>query len=167
MLSEAWWSADALFGLALLVSVLVGLMRGLVMEAMSLAGWFIAFAVAPWLMPHAVPYLPIGESAGALNHAAAFLVCYMVVLLVWWLFARLLQMLVRNSPLSWPDRLFGGVFGLARGVVLLTVLTVLVLMTPLAQSPWWQRSDVVPWVQALVQGVRPLLPQELLRWLPG
>lgn len=167
MMSESWWSADAVFSVAVLLSVIVGLVRGLVMEAMSLAGWFVAFALAPWLMPHAVPYLPIGESGSAVNHAAAFLVCYLAVLLAWSLIAHLLRLLVRKSLLSWPDRLLGGVFGFVRGIVLLTVFTVLVLMTPLAQSPWWQQSGVVPWVQSLVQGVRPLLPQDLSRWLPA
>ena len=65
------------------------------------------------------------------------------------------------------DRVLGGVFGLLRAVVLAMALATVVMLTPAAQSPVWQASVAVPWIVVAVRGVRPLLPSELSRWLPG
>lgn len=159
-------TVDLIFAAVALLSVTVGLVRGLVLEAMALAGWFVAFAAAAFLLPMALPYVPVGESGGAVHHASTFVVCYLAALLAWSLLARLLRALVRKSVLSWPDRLLGAVFGLVRAVLLAMVATVFVLMTPLATSEAWQRSWLAPGVVNLVKGVRPMLPQGLQRWLP-
>jgi membrane protein required for colicin V production len=65
------------------------------------------------------------------------------------------------------DRVLGGAFGLLRAVVLAMTVATVVMLTPAAQSPQWQASAAVPWIVVAVKGVKPLLPTELSRWLPG
>ena len=63
---------DATFLAILVVSVMVGLWRGLVFELLSLVGWLVAYVAAQWFSSAVAPHLPIGRTGSALNYAAAF-----------------------------------------------------------------------------------------------
>ena len=78
-----------------------------------------------------------------------------------------MRWLVSATPASLADRVLGGLFGLLRAMLLAMTLATVVMLTPAAQSPVWQASVAVPWIVVAVKGVRPLLPPELSRWLPG
>ena len=158
---------DAAFLAALLVSVVLGLVRGLVYELMGLAGWVVAYFAAAWLAPQLAPYIPVGTVGSALNHSAALLLGFFAVLLAWGLLARLVRLLIKATPLSFLDRLLGAAFGALRGGVLLLLVATLVSLTPAAQSQPWLASKAAPALVGAVKGVKPLLPPELGRWLPG
>jgi membrane protein required for colicin V production len=81
--------------------------------------------------------------------------------------ARLLRLLVQASPLGPLDRLLGAGFGLLRGLLVLLVLSTLVALTPLARSPTWTASSGAAWLQALRQGIQPVLPSAVARHLPA
>ena len=155
----AWVDIGLLAFLAL--SVIVGLMRGFVFELLSLAGWFAAYFAGRWFTPLAQPHLPIGEPGSALNYGATFACVFLAALVVWSLAARLLRMLIRATPLSPFDRLFGAGFGLLRGLVVLLVVATVVGVSPLAKSAAWQHSQGAIWLNALLQELRPLFTNEV------
>jgi membrane protein required for colicin V production len=149
------------------LSVLIGIWRGLVFELMSLAGWLVAYGVAMVYAAELGPYLPIGEPGSALNQAAAVVVSFVGALIVWSLLARALRMLIAATPLTVPDRILGAGFGLLRGVLVLLVMATALTLTPAAQSPWWQQSRGAQWLRVALEGLRPVLPDEITRWLPA
>ena len=151
---------------ALLVSVLLGLWRGFVLEAMALAGWVVAYFAAQWLAPQWAPHLPVAESGSQLNFAAAFLAAFLAVLILWGLFSRGVRVLINATPLRALDRVLGAAFGAVRGVVLLLVLAVAVTMTPAAQSPEWHASQGAHWLAMTLQQLKPMLPEAISRHLP-
>lgn len=161
----AWvdWALIAVLAL----SVAIGLWRGLVFELMSLAGWVVAYVAALWFAPQAAPHLPIGTPGSALNHSAALAACFLGALIVWSLLARLVRMLIAATPLTVPDRILGAAFGALRGLVLLLLVSTVVSLTPAAQSRAWTESVGAQWLTIVVQGLRPLLPPALARWLPS
>ena len=163
---RAYW-VDLAMLVWLAVSMLIGVARGLVFEILSLIGWGVAYFCALWAMPLLAPYLPLGAPGSALNHAAALLCAFIVVLLAWGLLTRLLRVLVRATPLNLPDRVLGAGFGAARGAVVLLAVATAVGLTPLAASPAWQRSQGAAWLNVALQGIKPLLPAELSQQLPG
>ncbi len=164
-LPELGWIDWTLLGL-LALSVLVGLVRGLVFELMSLVGWAVAYVLAQAYSPLLAPYLPIGRLGTALNQGAAFALGFVLVLLAWSLLARLLRRLIRATPLTALDRLLGAVFGMLRGALLLLVVATLVAFTPAAQSADWQASHGAAWLGELLKAIKPLLPLEISRHLP-
>lgn len=85
---------------ALLLSMLVGLWRGLVLEVLALAGWVVAWFAAQWLAPQWAPYLPLGEPDSSLNAGAGFVAAFVVVLIGCALVARLVRLLVSATPLK-------------------------------------------------------------------
>jgi membrane protein required for colicin V production len=149
------------------VSVLVGLVRGLVMETLSLAGWVAAYFAAHWLSPTIAPHLPLLERGSPVNAVAAFALVFIGVLIVWGLGTRLISMLVKGSPLSGVDRVLGAAFGFFRGVVLLVAFATVVALTPWARSEQWQESQGRIWLSALIEELAPLLPPEWSKHLPG
>ena len=160
-------AADAAMLGVLLISMTVGVWRGLVFEMLSLAGWVVAWFAAQWLAPAAAPSIPVGEPGSSLNLGAAYAIVFVSVLIAWAIVARLVRMLIRATPLSGVDRLLGAGFGLLRGLVLLIAVATVVALTPLARSPVWQQSHGAAWLQAMLQGLKPALPPDIARHLPA
>lgn len=148
------------------VSVLVGLVRGLIFEVMSLAGWVAAYFAAHWFAADVAAVLPVGTPGSGLNRALAFAFVFIATLVLWSLLARLLRMLLHATPLSLIDRAGGAVFGVVRSFVLLLVLATLVRYTAAAQSPLWQASVGARWLAQAIEQIQPLLPGDAAAWLP-
>lgn len=160
------WVDIVLVGI-LALSVIVGVVRGFVFEVLSLLGWFAAYFAAQWLAPEAAPHIPVGKPGSSINHAAAFAAVFVAALLVWAVASRLLRLLIHATPLSLPDRLLGGGFGLLRGLVLLLAAATVIGLTPLMKSPAWQASQGAQWLHVVLEGLRPVLPPQLLQRLPA
>lgn len=146
----------------LLISLLVGVWRGLVVELMSLAGWVASFVLAQWLAGDVAQWLPVWQDAAvALRYALSFVLVFVAGMLSAALISWLLRKVVDTVGLRPVDRSLGGVFGWVRGVVILLVLTVLVHLTGTRQQSWWQDSRVTPMLEVLLEGIKPVLPQAL------
>ena len=164
-LGELGWVDLALVAL-LLLSVILGLVRGFVYEVLSLLGWVAAWLAAQWLAPELAPKLPVGTPDSALNHAVAFAAVFIVALLAWSLLARLLRMAIHATPLSAADRALGATFGVARALVLMLAVTTVVMLTSLAQSAAWRHSHGAAWLNGALTGLKPALPPAIAEHLP-
>jgi len=149
------------------VSVLIGILRGLVFELMSLVGWVVAYFAAHFFAGDVAPHLPIGEPGSRANAVAAFVITFFVVLFAWAVLSRIVRLVLHATPLGVPDRLLGGMFGAVRGVVALIVIVTALSMTPVTQAPEWRASIGVPWVMAAITGLKPVLPTSISKHLPA
>jgi membrane protein required for colicin V production len=165
ILSTGW--VDLVLLGVLLLSTLVGVVRGLVFEMLSVLGWFAAYFAAQWFTPEVAPYIRVGEPGSSLNHGAAFGVTFIGALIVWSLAARLLRLLIRATPLSPLDRLLGAGFGLIRGMIVLLALATVVGLTPLMKSAAWQQSIGAVWLGSVLRGLKPVLPPDISKHLPA
>lgn len=151
----------------LFASMLVGLWRGLVYEVLSLAGWVAAFVVAQWLAADVVGWLPMIQGAPqSVQYAVAFAVVFMATVFAAGLLSWLIKKLVETVGLRPVDRTLGGVFGLARGLVLLLALTVILQLTGMARDTWWTSAQGPVWLDLILTGLKPLLPQTFVEYLP-
>jgi membrane protein required for colicin V production len=53
---------------------------------------------------------------------------------------KLASQLVKKSGLTGTDRMIGMIFGVLRGVLIVSVLVFLAGFTAMPQDPWWQES---------------------------
>ena len=144
--------------LAILVgSTVLGLLRGLVREVFSLASWVLAFVAARLFGPALAPMLPGGENP-ALQHAAALVLVFVLVLFATGLAGAALAGLVKLAGLGIYDRLFGFIFGILRGGVAVVGLALLAGLTALPKTQFWQA--------ALSRVPLELAVHQLLPWLP-
>jgi membrane protein required for colicin V production len=157
--NAAWWTAlngvDIAMIMFVLLSVAVGLWRGLVFEVLSLMSWLLAWVLAQAYAVQVASYLPSAVPGAALRHSVGFGLTFVMTLVVCGLAARLARMLVAATPLDLLDRLLGGLFGALRGLVVLLVATTLLALTPLARSVPWQTSHGAFWLQELLSALRP------------
>ena len=156
------WIAVAL----LLVSMLLGLVRGLVFEVISLAGWVVAFVAAQWLAEDLGRWLPFGDPAASWRYAAGFVLVFVGVAFSVGLLAALTRKLVAAIGLRPVDRILGGVFGVARGAVAMLAVAVVVHLLALSDSAWWHESRSAIVLDAALQGLKPALPDKLASYLP-
>ena len=156
---------DWVLGGVLLFSLLLGAWRGLVYEVLSVLGWAVAFYVAQWYAPHAATLLPLQSASEPVRYAAAFVLVFIAAVFVAGLLAFLIKRLVEAIGLRPVDRTLGAAFGLLRGVILLLVATVVMNMTALKSSLWWQESRGASALTATLQGLKPVLPEQFARYL--
>lgn len=154
------WVDLALLGV-LVLSVVVGLWRGLAFELVSLLGWAIAYVVANLLGPAVARVLPGGEAAATARLWAAYLVVFVVVLVAVTLLARMMRALVAATPLSAADHLLGGAFGVLRAALVLLIIATVVSISPYATAPAWRNSHAQVWLGVGLEVVKPLLPEAL------
>jgi membrane protein required for colicin V production len=154
--------------LAVLIgSIVVGLVRGLVFEVLSLLGWLAAYIAAQAFSADVAPHLPIGTPGSALNAGAAFALTFVLALIVWMLMARLIRLLIHATPLTLVDRTLGAAFGLVRALVLLLAVATVVSYTPAVRAASWQASHGAAWLGVMLAGLKPVLPQAVVRHLPA
>jgi membrane protein required for colicin V production len=158
---------DWVFFAVLLVSLLLGALRGLVFEVVSVLGWVVAFVAAQWLAPPVAGWLPIGSAPDPLRYAAAFVLVFVVFAFLGGVTAWGLRKVVEAAGLRPVDRTLGAAFGLVRGVVLLLAAAVVVNMTPVRNAAWWTESVGAGVSTAALKGMKPVLPERFGQYLPG
>jgi len=127
---------------AFLISVIVGVFRGFVREALSLVTWIAAL----WI---ALNYSQLLESmlgaisSPALRLWAARLLMFLLVLIAGGLLNSLIAILISKTGLSGTDRVLGMLFGAGRGVLVVGIIVMTFQLMELDKEPWWQDSRLV------------------------
>jgi membrane protein required for colicin V production len=158
---------DWVFLAVLLASFLLGMLRGLVYEVLSVMSWLAAFVLAQWLAPQAGSWLPMATSAEPVRYAAGFALVFILAVFAGGLVAWGMRKLVEAAGLRPVDRVLGAAFGLVRGVVLLLAAAVVVNMTPLRTAAWWTESMGAAVSTVALKGLKPVLPERFGQYLPG
>ena len=149
---------DLALAFVLLLSVIIGLWRGLVYELLSLVGWVVAFVVSQAYGAAVSVWLPLGAAGSLTRLAFAYGVTFIATLIVWTLLAKLVRLMISATPLSVLDRVLGCVFGFGRGVVILLVVALVVSHTPLSREPAWEASYGARWLGMALQALQPMWP---------
>ncbi|MCX8520493.1 MAG: CvpA family protein [Rhodoferax sp.] len=151
----------------LLVSLLLGVWRGLVVEVLSLLSWLAAFVLAQWWAPAVAGKLPMVGAGEPVRYAAGFVLVFVATLLAGAFIGWMLSKLLSVAGLGAINRLLGALFGALRGVVLILAATVVVNLTPWKSAPLWQSSVAVHWANSSLASLKPLLPQAFGKYLPS
>jgi len=149
------------------VSTLISLLRGFLREILSLVTWILAGALALMFTPQMASLLDSTIEIPALRAVVAFVVLFVVVLILGGVVSYLINQVVKKNGLSGADRVLGLIFGLARGLVIVIVLVFLVGLTPMAQDEWWSGSMLVDALSRTTGWLERFLPDELLNRARG
>ncbi len=152
---------DYLVLFVLISSVIISTLRGLVKEILSLLGWVVAFVVANAYGAKLAPMLPEllpGESARLIM---AFVLLFLGVRILMGLLSLAIGALITATGLSLADRGLGGLFGLARGIVIVLAAVILSGMTSIPQQDFWRNALLSPMAETGARTVKPFLPAAL------
>lgn len=144
----------------LVISSTIGLFRGLLREAISLATWIAAI----WFAWHFGPALEPGLG-GVLQDSparpwAARAIIFVAVLLVGTLIGWLLSQVTRLSLFSGLDRLLGFFFGLLRGFVIVGVLVILGHALEMDREDFWKQAKLRPFAEGTANTLRSLVGEQ-------
>lgn len=142
------------------LSAVIGLLRGLIREVFSLCAWIAAVWIGLRFSRDFSVYLETLVPLPSARMAASFGVLFFASLILASLIAFVLHKLVQSTGLTGTDRLAGMVFGIGRGIVVVSVLVLLAGITPLPADPWWKQSTLIPPFQSLALWLRDQLPSD-------
>lgn len=144
----------------ILLSTLVAMVRGFLLEAISLAGLILGLWLAFWnYHTLAAPISRVVHSPGAAD-ALAFLLIAFGVMIVAALLARLLSKTAGSLGLGGLDSLFGALFGVVRGY-LFVLVAIVAIAAFFPASNWMRGSRLAPWFLSSANGVSAGAPAAL------
>jgi len=152
---------DYLVLFVLICSVVISLLRGLVKEILSLLGWIVAFVVANAWGGMLAQWLPDAIPGSTARLIVGFIALFIGVRILMGLLAMALDAVIKAAGLTLADRGLGGLFGLARGLLIVLVAVLLCGMTAIPQQPFWKQALLSPMAETAAMTVLPFLPGEL------
>lgn len=158
------WPGYAIIAV-IVISVVVGALRGFIKEVFSLLVWAAAFLVAYHFAGDVARLMEGTVTLPSARTAMGFSGLFIAVLLVGGLINYLLGRLVVSTGLSGTDRLLGGVFGAARGLVLTVAVLLVCGFTPIPGDPWWKESQTIQRMLPLVTWAAAYLPESVVEHL--
>ncbi|MFA7505462.1 MAG: CvpA family protein [Burkholderiaceae bacterium] len=147
---------DYLVLLILAISIVLGLLRGMIRTLFALAGWVVAFVGAPLLAP-----LLLELTGLAVPPWVALVAIFFVLLLLTRLAGSLLARLSSSIGLGGVDRGMGVVVGVARALLIVAAIAVAARLLDMHQRPSWQQALSRPLLDTIVEVVDPYLSSRL------
>lgn len=144
------------------VSALMSLLRGFVVEILSLVIWISAGVVAIQFGDPLAALIGARIDVPSVRLMIAYVGLFLLVLLVGALVSWIAQMLVKKTGLSATDRMLGMLFGALRGSLIVLLAVMVAGFTRLPQDPWWRESRLLPSFSSGADLLAAQLP-ELLR----
>ncbi|MCK5830460.1 MAG: CvpA family protein [Methylococcales bacterium] len=154
------WIDYTIIGLIFISSV-IGLLRGFIKEAFSLVIWVAAAWVALTFSKEFSVFLVNIISVPSVRVSVAFGCLFLITLVVGALISYLLSELVKKTGLTGSDRFAGMVFGITRGLIVVSIAVMMAGLTPLPEDLWWKESILIPPFQLLAVWFRDHIPSGL------
>jgi membrane protein required for colicin V production len=154
------WVDYILLGV-IVISALLSLWRGFVMEAISLLSWIVALWLAVAFFQDLAHLLKDWIDTPTIRDVTAFAILFVATVLVGGLVNFLAAQLVAKTGLTATDRVLGMLFGIARGIVIVAVLVLLAGLTTVPQDPWWQQALLLGHFQDMALWLRSFLPADI------
>ncbi|MDH5304573.1 MAG: CvpA family protein [Gammaproteobacteria bacterium] len=150
---------DILIAIALLISVAVGIVRGFIKEAISIAALLIAIWAALYFGPGVGEVSESWISSAELQTWFGRILVFAVILALGGLTGWGISKLVRLSVLSGIDRMFGAIFGVARGVLFVALFILGGQFAGFDNDSWWQASKTIPYFEVISEWIKIMAPQ--------
>ncbi len=143
------------------LSAVLGVWRGFVREVLALVGWIAAAILAALFSAQLAGIFPADFATPLVRQLLAAVLVFVLVLIVAGLCGVFLARLLRAVGLGALDRALGGVFGVARGALIVLVAVLLLGLTELPRHPDWQQARLRGPLETAAIAVKPYLPQAI------
>ncbi len=143
------------------ISLLIGILRGFIKEILSLLAWGVAIWVGlTFSRRFSVLLEKIIEFPPA-RIAVAFVILLLLTLVISGVINYFADLLLQKTGLTGIDRLLGLFLGIARGGIVVALLIMLAGLTPAPEQPLWQQSNLIPYFKDLSFWLRKQIPPEI------
>lgn len=154
---------DAIFIGILVISVIVGLIRGGVREILSLVGLALAiYCALTFSEALSNQYVSQFFEQPRVSYIITFALIIIGVLFSVALVNLLISQLLKASGLSFLNRFFGMLFGIVRGALICCIVVFVLGFIPgVAEKNWWKVSTTVPIFKVITKELLTYLPKEI------
>ena len=152
---------DLIIAVAILISVVVGIFRGFVREAISVAALLLAIWSALYFGPALGSVTDTWLDSEELRRWFGRVLVFAVVLLVGALLGWAISKIVRWSALSGMDRFLGALFGTGRGILLVAVAIIGGQYAGFDNDEWWAQSRLIPHFEVVTEWIKVMAPEGL------
>lgn len=159
-------TVDPYFAFVLFLSCAISFVRGFIREVLSLVFWIAAVWMA---FTHgselAILFTGLSKSK-TIQIVLGSLSAFLATLFVGMIANYVLWLLIRKTGLSGTDRLLGLLFGMARGLLVVTVLLVLARVTPMGKEAFFADAMMSTYLQPLSDPMQIFLQKQLADFIP-
>ena len=152
---------DIIIGVAILISVVVGIFRGFVREAISVAALLFAIWAALYFGPALGSVTDTWLDSEELRRWFGRVLVFAVVLVVGALLGWGISKIIRWSALSGMDRFLGALFGTGRGILLVAVGIIGGQFAGFDNDGWWEESRLIPHFEVVADWIKVMAPEGL------
>ena len=142
------------------LSGLLGILRGFFREVATLAVWVLALVVAVQFGELFATQLQPYISVPAIRVAAGYAILFIGILIIGAIITHFFVEMIRRSVISGTDRALGGLFGVARALVIGGLLVLVAGKTLVREDAWWKQSLTIPLLETIAGGIAAVLPAE-------
>ena len=159
---------DVALGGILIISALIGLMRGFVKEILSLIAWGVA-AYAAWMLaePVAKDYVSRVFNDEKIAYIAALGAIFIGTLFLIGVVNLLISQVLKMTGLGFLDRLLGLILGTVRGVLIgaLVVFALKFMVGTPDKLAKWKESQLAPYFESMATWGYQQLPADAHKWI--
>lgn len=153
---------DWIIAAVLLVSILVGLMRGFIKESLSLISWILAVWLAITFSTEAGEFINqfIHIPNPKFRMTAGFALIFVGSLFCFAIISFLVIKIFVRGPIKSIDRVLGVGFGALRGAAIVVALLVVARAAGFENADWWQNSQHIAKFEPYMGYVESLMPDD-------
>ena len=156
---------DIAIVVVILITALIGFMRGFIWLIIFIATWGAAIFLAFKYKGVLASALPVQLSSEVAQTGLSILLIFLGVLIIGAIINYLFCKAVSAIGLGTFDRILGTGLGIVIGALAITLLTMLLALTELPDQDLWKSSKFVPKFQEAAVWVKGLIPEDLNQYI--
>lgn len=159
----------------LIFSVGIGLVRGFLREVLSLFTWVVAFVLASVFATRLAAVFTSSDSQATIVSSAegssqpislvsvgiSYIAIFIGVLILGKIITHFVSSAAEGTGISFINRFLGGIFGFARGTLIVLVAIFLIQLTPISEQSNWTESPSVQYAQPYVKKIEDMVEPRL------
>ena len=154
---------DILIIIILVYCVVRGLFRGLVKEVSSIFGVLGGFFAAYSYYPQVANLLTRLVADEAYRNILAFLIIFCCILILINVLGIIIKYLLNIAFLGWVDRVFGLLFGMTKGILIVSVLFIILTTFLTKGAPIIKNSLLAPHVMLVSENMAKVVSADMKR----
>jgi membrane protein required for colicin V production len=152
---------DFIIGLVLVFVLIRGIFRGLVEEIASIIGVFAGIYGAVFYYPRGAAFLGRWMSDTGYANILSFIIIFGLIYFVISILGVLIRYVLNIASLGWLDRLCGALFGIIKGVLIVSVLVMALTAFLPGNTPLMRHSRLAPPVLLVSERLVKIVPKDM------
>ncbi len=152
---------DIIFIAILSITLIRGLLRGIVKELIGIGGIIGAFLIASNFYNHIIKYIEQIISDEKIAAIIAFASLFIVTLLLIYFLGAIIREFLKSLSLGWLDRIGGAAFGFLKGILISSLIIFMLTLMLSPSSSLISKSRLSPYITMVTEKIIYLIPKDM------